>query len=46
MEIGAKRVAVSEVMDLNAVLALDDQLIAAVERLKKAEAAKKALGFS
>ena len=38
--------AIKEVMDINAVLALDAELEAAVSRLKKAEQSKKELGFT
>jgi hypothetical protein len=46
VEISNKRAALSEVMNLDAVLALDTELQKAVGRLKKAETAKKALGFN
>lgn len=38
--------AVTEVMNIDAVLSLDAEVEAAVERLKKAEAAKRDLGFA
>ena len=37
--------AATSVIGLDAMLSLDSELAAAVERLKRAEAAKKALGF-
>jgi hypothetical protein len=46
MELAAHLPATVEAMNIEAVFALDGELQTAVQRLKKAEAAKKALGFN